>query len=107
MTDYVLGDSDGTKLPPVSIIDIEISGTCTLTPEEVWPDGVPVGWTVEDVEEQMKKSGPADRLISEWYLPCEIIVHVDRPNPYYVQEEVLFGDPPSPRIREKVVLFEQ
>lgn len=73
-------------------IEIEVSGRMTLTPEELWPDGVPYGWTHEDAVKLVADAGTD--VISDWMLPCNVTVVTAQPNPAYAGDAVPFGDPP-------------
>lgn len=56
---------------------ISINGEVELTPEEIWPDGdAPENPTVEDVLEQMQKSGSKENFMSSWNLGDEIDIMV-------------------------------
>lgn len=78
-------------------ISIEISGTFDLTPEQVWPDGVPEEWTIADVVAAVKTARSVNRLIDDWCMTPSVDVTVMRTNPAWNGDEVLFGKPP-PRI---------
>lgn len=56
---------------------ISINGEVELTPEEIWPDGdAPENPTVEDVLEQMQKSGTKENFMSSWNLGDDIDITV-------------------------------
>lgn len=82
-------------------ITISISGDFDLVPSDVWPDGVPDGWTIDDVVALIHAVGSPMRLVDEWALgDLDLDVTVDRPNPAWNGDTVPFGDPPPRRFRE-------
>ena len=78
-------------------ITIEIHGSFDLSPDEIWPDGVPDEWDIVSVVAAVKSARNVERLISEWGLTPGVSASIMRQNPEWAGDEVLFGDPP-PRI---------
>lgn len=51
--------------PPVQI---EVTITVDLQPEEAWPDGAPEHWGAAEVLAEIKKAGSASRALADWDL---------------------------------------
>lgn len=62
------GDASPTK------ITLHLDAHVDLTPEQVWPDGVPESWTVDDVAVVVGSAGSVESLISDWCIPVEVDV---------------------------------
>jgi hypothetical protein len=71
-----------------------------LTPEEVFPDGVPENWSLADVVAACRQSHNISRWMDDWNVEPGLRVMVDRPNPAWLGDDVLFGDPPPRRLVE-------
>jgi hypothetical protein len=58
-------------------ITVWLEGVYDLTPEEVWPDGVPEEFTAEDVVALMKGSGTIGNMMRDWNLGVSVSVYAD------------------------------
>lgn len=86
--------------PSISfLLDLDV----TLSPKEVFPDGIPDDWSIADVVAAVKKSGSVREWLSDWNMEPSLAVITDKPNPAYKGDDALF-EPPSPRLidREEV-----
>ena len=71
-----------------------------LTPEEVFPDGIPEEWGLADVVAAVKECRSVLRWMDDWNMRPSLRVVVDKPNPAWSGDDVLFGDPPPRRLVE-------
>lgn len=81
-------------------ITVSIDGDFCLSVTDVFPDGAPEGWTITDVIDAIRETRNPEGLISDWCMTPRVSVTIDRPNPAYGGDEVLFGDPPSRYLTE-------
>lgn len=59
----------------MTTFQITISGECTLSAEDIWPDGnAPDNPTTEDVIRFMSANWGVTGLINDWNLPCSVEV---------------------------------
>lgn len=56
--------TDAERAQPA--VTIEVTLAMDLAPEDIWPDGTPDDWTVQDVVEAVQAAGSFRNFLREW-----------------------------------------
>jgi hypothetical protein len=97
-----------TDIDDRTTITVHVSADFDLKVSEVFPDGAPEGWTIEDVKALMLQSGSPDALLSEWCLGSDLDVQVgvSRPNPAHTGGPTLPGvEAPKPWLNDYRIVW--
>jgi len=57
-------------------IVVDITASVELTEAEVWPDGAPDDWTIDDVRQAMEAQGRPRTVLNDWNLLDDLQVRI-------------------------------